>query len=201
MKNKKDQWSAIFLTKNRKRLKPAIFLTKNRKGLSVVIGYVLLISISIVMSIIVYQWLKTYVPKPALECAVGTSIFIKDVYYGCTDGFLNVTIKNNGKFSIDGYYIHVSNTTDLKALATIDISSKVMAGGNVSGNSVRFSETIENSLTPEDIGNTKTAVFNVSGYSTLYKLEIIPIRIQEYESKKRIVSCGNAKAGELLTCG
>jgi hypothetical protein len=188
MKNKKDQWSTIFLT-------------KNRKGLSVVIGYVLLISISIVMSIIVYQWLKTYVPKDVVACPEGTSIFIKDVYYDCTGNFLNVTIKNNGKFSINGYFIHVSNITDLEALATIDIASRITEGGNVSGSSVIFSLLTENLLTPEDTSNTRTTVFNVSGYGTLYKVEIIPTRIQEYEKKKRLVSCSNAKVRELLTCG
>jgi len=45
---------------------------KNKRGVSIVIGYVLLIAISIVISILVYQALKTYVPKEALECSDGT---------------------------------------------------------------------------------------------------------------------------------
>jgi FlaG/FlaF family flagellin (archaellin) len=174
---------------------------EDKRGISLVIGYVLLISISIIMSIIVYQWLKTYVPKDAIACPEGTSIFIKNTHYDCINNILNVTVKNNGKFSIDGYFIHASNVTDEEALAIIDISSRIMSGGNISGSSVRFSEVTENSLTPENSANTKTSVFNVSGYGTVYRIEIIPIRIQEADKKRRVVSCGSAKVEETLTCG
>ncbi len=152
------------------------------------------------MSILVYQWLKTYVPKDALKCPDGTSVFIKDYYYDCTGSNLTITIKNNGKFSVDGIFIHVSNSSDSNLAATIDISSKITLGGNVSGSSVRFSEEVENSLTPAEISNTRAVSFNVAGYGRLYKVEIMPIRMQEYENKKRIVSCGDAKIEEALTC-
>ena len=43
------------------------------------IGYILLISMTIMMSIIVYQWVKTYVPKDLPDCPDGTSVMIKEI--------------------------------------------------------------------------------------------------------------------------
>lgn len=175
---------------------------QDKRGLSAVIGYVLIIAISIVMSIVVYAWLKTYVPKDTTKCSEGTSIFIRDTAYTCTLGqeTLNITIKNNGKFSVNGYFIHVSNSSDLDSLATIDISSRIRVGGNISGNSIVFNQLIYNYLTPDEPTNVRTSSFNVSGYGQLYKVEIIPIRLQEEGTKKRIVSCGDSKVEETLAC-
>ncbi len=185
-------------SKNRKtgNFLPSIFRKKNRKGLSEVIGYILLISISIIMSVVVFQWLRTYVPKDSPKCAEGTSLFIKEILYDCTNSKLNVSVRNNGKFSINGYFIHVSNKAN-ETLATIDISSNITFGGNISGNSVVFSQLAENSLAPAGI---KTCSFNVANLGTLYRLEIIPIRIQEVDGRKRVVSCGDSKVEETLAC-
>jgi hypothetical protein len=136
----------------------------NKRALSIVVGYILLIAISIVMSVIVFQWLRTYVPKDVLKCSEGTSIFIKSISYDCTRNVLNVTIKNNGKFSVNGYFIHASNKTN-EELATIDLSPKIISGGNVSGSSITFSQD-RNSLTPDEPTNSKISIFNVTGYGT-----------------------------------
>jgi membrane-bound inhibitor of C-type lysozyme len=171
---------------------------KNKRGVSIVIGYVLLIAVSIVMSILVYQWLKTYVPADTLHCPDGTSAFIKDVSYNCAAKTLTITLQNNGKFSLAGFFIYVSTSSE--SLATIDLSSKLTSGGTISGNSVWYT-TSENSFSPEYPNNEKTSVFNVAAYgSTLKGLEIIPIRLQEEDNKKRIVSCSDAKIKEVLAC-
>ena len=181
-------------------LLPAI---QNKHGISIVIGYVLLIAISIVMSIIVYQWLKTYVPKEAIGCSEGTSVFIKEIYYDCTNSVLNITLKNNGKFSVYGYFIHVSNKSG-EEIPTIDISKNITKGGVISGNSITFSTGIENALintfTPEEPTNVKMSSFNVRGYGLLYKVEIIPTRMQEVNNKEKLVTCGNTKVEESLAC-
>jgi hypothetical protein len=177
---------------------------KNKKGLSVIIGYVLLMVISIVMSAIVYQWLKTYVPKDTAICSDGTSMFIQEVNYDCTGNILTVTVKNNGRFSIDGYFIHVSNKSEEK-IGTIDLAPRLITASSqdlleqVSGSEVRFT-SIANSLSPEDGSNTNVKSFNVSSYGTLYKIEIIPVRIQEVDNQKRIVGCSSAKSEESLVC-
>ena len=68
---------------------------KNRKGISVMIGYILLIAIAIVISVVVYQWLKTYIPTEPLKCSDGVSVFVEDYTYNCTTNQFNFTLKNN----------------------------------------------------------------------------------------------------------
>jgi len=179
-----------------------MLLRADKKALSIVIGYVLLIAISIVMSVIVYAWLKTYVPKDVTKCDEGTSIFLKNFIYNCTAGkeMLNITLKNNGKFSIDGYFIHASNVSNADSLAVIDLSGKILNGGIVSGNSVKFSQTIENALTPDLLTNEKMSSFNSTGYGRIYKIEIIPIRMQVIDNTKKVVSCSDVKIEQTLTC-
>jgi len=43
-------------------------MVRNKKAVSAIIGYVLLVTMGIVMSVIVYNYLKTYVPADALDC-------------------------------------------------------------------------------------------------------------------------------------
>jgi hypothetical protein len=174
-------------------------ISKNRKGVSMIIGYVLLIAVSIIMSVVVYQWIKTYVPTESIECSEGTSMFIQEIDYNCEKSILSLTLKNNGKFSINGLYIRASNISG-EELATIDISSRLLGGGFISGNSIIFSELEENYLTPDESSNVKSVSFNVSGLGQIYKIEITPIRLQVIEDKKYSVSCSDAIMGETLTC-
>ena len=177
---------------------------KNKKGLSIIIGYVLLMVISIVMSVIVYQWLKTYIPKDSATCQDGTSMFIKSANYNCTSNILVITVKNTGRFGIDGYFIRASNKSGEK-LATIDISSNLITASandkleQISGSEVRFTNYV-NSLSPEEATSTNSKSFDVSSYGIIYKIEIIPVRIQEVDKQKRTVGCGNAKSEETLIC-
>ncbi len=174
---------------------------RDKRAISVVIGYVLLIAISIVMSVLVYQWLRTYVPKEAIKCEEGTSVFLKDVSYDCAASKLTLTIKNNGKFDVDGFFIHISNKRG-EDLAAIDISKNIDNSkiGYLAGNEIKFSEIAENSLSPESSSNTGIFSFDTASYGTLYKVEIIPVRIEEIDNKKRLVSCSDAKVSEDLTC-
>ena len=173
-----------------------------KRGMSEVVGNVLLIAISIIMSVLVYAWLKTYVPTDVVKCDDGTSIFLKNFAYNCTTGkeILNVTLENNGKFSVDGYFIHASNNSDPDALAVIDLSGKILSGGVFSGSSVRFSDTIENWLTPSTPTNEKMSSFNVTGYGKITKIEIIPLRMQVVGNAKQVVSCSDVKIDQILAC-
>lgn len=168
----------------------------NKKGLSIVIGYILLVSISIAMSVIVFQWIKNYVPTEEVNCPEGTSMFVKSINYDCTNLILNMTIKNNGKFSINGFYIRATNVSN-QELATINLASNILAGGKLYEGSVDFVEEIENSCDP---GEEEFISFNIEEYNQIYKIEIVPTRIQVEEDKKLLVMCGDSEIRETLTC-
>ncbi len=169
---------------------------KNRKGLSIVISYVLLIAVSITVSILVYQFLKTYVPKDTVTCADGTSLLVNDI--SCSSSTLSVTVTNSGRFGINGYYIHVS-TSPSQQLAAIDLSGKIKSGGASYGGSVAFSNT-ENSLSP---GSTQVSTFDVTGMGmNFYTVEITPTRQEVIDNVKRFATCSDAKTTwkDTVTC-
>lgn len=170
----------------------------NKKAISPMIGYILLISAAVVMSVIVYAWLKTYIPRAALECPDTTSLFIKN--YTCEqNNELNLTIRNNGHFNVAGYFIRIANVSG-QELATVDLSQKLKSefGGITVGNSILVSESEPgNSLTPNE---EVTNVFDIFGVNDIYFVELTPIRRQQIESRERTVSCGHAKIKEEITC-
>ncbi|MFH1151556.1 MAG: fibrinogen-like YCDxxxxGGGW domain-containing protein [Nanoarchaeota archaeon] len=170
---------------------------KNKKGLSIMIGYVLLITGVIVMSTIVYQGLKTYVPKEVLDCPDGTSIFIKEI--NCIDNAgnftLDLTLKNNGRFNIAGYFIRATDNIN-QELAIVDLSKNIDRQAYQMDNMIRFDPYGDDVMTP---GDELTNTFNLDG--NIYSIEIIPTRFQEEEGKIRLASCGSAKVKEKVVCG
>src|SRR3989338_5986965 len=100
-------------------------LKKTKRGVSIMIGYILLITFVIAISVFVYQWLKTYVPKEGLACPDGVSIFVSD--YTFDNSELSLKIKNNGKFNIGGIYIYYSDDPN-KKIASKDLSKVLIEG-------------------------------------------------------------------------
>ena len=84
---------------------------KNKKAVSLMLSYVILISIAVIMSITVFAWLKLIANiEPVKSCDESTSIIIND--YVCKDNNTFIlTVKNNGRFSVDGFILTVGNTT------------------------------------------------------------------------------------------
>jgi len=75
------------------------------------IGYVLLIVIAISVSIMVYAYLKNYIWQDTEKCDEGVGLIIEDYNCDTTANILNITIKNQGTLSVDGFMIHGSNET------------------------------------------------------------------------------------------
>lgn len=158
------------------------------------VGYVLLIVGVIAMAGIVYVWLTSYIPRGTIECPDGVSLFIQESSCTLTNEVYNLklNIKNNGRFSVDGYYIRASTDSGRIDIATTDISNNKVGGGSISG-VVSFSE---GSLTPT---NSDTAEYNLESQN-IYLIEIIPIMYETQDGRNIIISCGNAKVREKITC-
>jgi flagellin-like protein len=167
----------------------------NKRGVSELIGYVLLIVFTIVLAAIVYQWLKTYVPKEDLACPSDVSVLVKD--YNCTGGELNLVLKNNGKFSFGGYLIYATNNPEAE-LATIDISKNITSGETpMQPTGIKLNGE-GNSFIPN---SEETHTFDISGVTPLvYSIEIVPMRWQEQGRKNRLVTCKESKMRKSLTC-
>jgi len=177
---------------------PGFFFAKNRRGVSIVVGYVLLVAFVIIMGSIVYQWIGSFVPREIMDCPEEVSIFVKDV--DCESRNLSLTLQNNGRFNIDGYFIRATNEPN-QTLATMDLSEffDEDAGdkGKLIENKIVFGLLQEeNSFKPNS--EPVTHVFNLD--SLIYSIEVIPIRYQLENNKKRFVSCGNSKIRENVEC-
>jgi hypothetical protein len=88
-------------------------IKRSKKGVSEMVGYVLLIAIGLGLAIGFYVWVSNYAefnPKD-VDCEDGTSLIIES--YTCTDLGANpgiqLTMKNNGLFNIDGFIFPVGN--------------------------------------------------------------------------------------------
>ena len=178
---------------------------RNKKGISVMIGYILLISMAIMMSIIVYNWVKTYVPQDSIECDDGVSVFIQGYNYECDKDTLNLNLKNNGRFNIAGYFIHVT-TSETQELAVTDLSQFNSVSAKKGAGSVSYSRDSN----PIGAGDTFSDSFNFASLSgcsdsdtgkCIYSVEIIPLRQEKIKNKNRAVSCTDARIQEPIQCG
>jgi hypothetical protein len=167
-------------------------IKSNKKGLSVMIGYVLLIVFAIITSAVVYTWIKSYVPTEELKCPDGSSILITDYSY---DGsILELSIKNNGKFSLGGFFIHATNASD-QEVATIDLSPNVTSGGQFSLSAVLFqSMDKDNPFSPNE---AKTITFELT--QEIDSIQLVPIRFQKENKKTRLVSCSEGRTREVIS--
>lgn len=83
----------------------------NKKAVSIIVGYVLLVTITLSLSIAVYSFLRFQASGfigDEEECPEGVSLIIED--YGClSQQGLNITLQNKGLFSIDGFVLRVND--------------------------------------------------------------------------------------------
>ncbi len=174
-------------------------IKKNKLGVSVMIGYVLLISMAVIMGGVLYYWMKSYVPQDQLECQDGTSLIVKS--YSCAGNSLNLTLLNNGRFNLGGYYIYASNdSSQNQSLATINLYNNILqsADGFKNFGSIIFNKDNNNSFPP---GVQTTHQYNLAGVGRVYFVEISPARYEDYKGKARFASCGNQyKIKEKIVC-
>jgi hypothetical protein len=191
----------LLQAKNHKKNRKGQFFRKNRKGVSIMVGYVLLVVFAIILSVIVYQWIKTYVPSDPLQCPDnGVSVSIKAVSYDCGANTLYLLIKNNGRFNILGYFAHAANVSG-QEVATIELSQyfqENVSDGEKFGNSIALiSAEQQNIFKP---GDEKVAIFNLIP-TIMTSIQITPTRLQEVNNKNRFISCGNEKVEQEIYCG
>lgn len=87
-------------------------LWRDKRGVSILIGYVLLIVIGLSLSTIVYVWLKGSIGLEEVKCPENVEVVLRDVR--CFEDSesvkgINVTLENRGLRSIDGFVLRVNN--------------------------------------------------------------------------------------------
>ena len=109
---------------------------------------------------------------------------------------MNLTLKNNGRFDVDGYFIRATTEPEQET-ATLDIVDAVQYPnpGYVSFGGGLLKPGRESGLQAVDM--TKVIANGVP--QTIHSIEIIPAKVQIDEKKvERIVSCDDGKIKEEL---
>ncbi len=138
----------------------------NKKGVSILIGYVLLIVIAISLSMLVYSWLRGQVPKESEECPDGISLILENYECNSSEKTIELTLKNRGRFDLSGFILKGSKETE--GLATCNIYT-----------AERY--TAERVVFPDNVlrpGEKHTQEFNYENCIKVEKIEIIPIYSQ-----------------------
>jgi hypothetical protein len=172
-----------------------LLLVKSKKGVSIFVGYVILIAFIVFLAAIVYQWMQAYVPIEELTCPDSVSLLMED--YECEENQLILDLRNNGKFNLGGYFIYATQSPNVTT-ATKDISiytdylsqlypTGVKLGGNSSANSLKP-------------GERETESFNLTEVGMIYSVDIIPIRWLKDGNIIKLSSCKDALIRERIFC-
>jgi len=87
-------------------------LKSDKRGISIMIGYVILIGMAVGLTIMVYQWLIHYVPSGdsyTAKCSEEISISIANLRCDSESMNLRFKIKNTGTFPVDHFSVKVSD--------------------------------------------------------------------------------------------
>jgi len=177
----------------------------NKKALSEVVGYVLLITMGIFIATIVGAWLKLQVPTSDTgnTCPEETSLVILE--YNCTlsgtDKKLNLTIKNKGFFTIDGFTIKYSYAPDGK-IGLFNLGDKTNALDSIWGKKLIPEENYNYEYLIGNDGN----VYNEGSWQSslsdnerkIYLIEIQPFTI--YNGEKNFCPKVSYKSIDKINC-
>lgn len=142
------------------------------------ISYVILIAIAIGLSIAVYIWLKDYANvSPKIDCKDGTSLRLEN--YANTSSAVELTVKNNGNFNIDGLILTVGNNTK-----RMPIELLLPIGGGTESTLGHYDFS-----TPLKPGETNEASF-LKDFD--YNIKIIQIQPYIRDEKGEIIVCEKA---------
>ena len=158
-------------------------LHSNKKAVSELVGYVLLIAIAISISIMVYSFLRVYVPKEKIECNEDINLIIQD--YGCSvqNKKLNITLENKGLFKVDAVYLRFGNSSQ-KVKQQINKDNFLLYNtDNILG------------LNPGEI-SFSTYTTDIITSSGQYELELQPVIIKD----KQLIVCEKAILFQQIQC-
>lgn len=157
-------------------------LRKNKKALSEIVGYTILIVIALSLSVMVYSFLKLYVPKETAECNQEINLIIQRYSCMADSDELNITISNSGLFKVNAAYLRFGKLSG--ALTQINKEDFLLYGENGT-----------EGLNPQESYSYHFSEI-VTEPGEQYRLELQPVVIQN----KKLVACENAIVTETIQC-
>jgi len=88
-------------------------LIRDKRGVSIIIGYVLLVVVAIALAVIVFSWLRGQVDDgDEAECPEGVSLIVKNIECDIDGRELSFTLQNKGLFNLNGSIVRVNDRVD-----------------------------------------------------------------------------------------
>ncbi len=173
--------------KNKKSQK---LLFRNKKAVSLMVSYVLLVSIAIIVATGVFVWLRTMSNiNPSTDCKEGTSLILEN--YLCTfgiDGGIDLYLKNNGYFNIDGVILSAGNDTGIFPVVYLMPEFAVGFENNIKGHYF-FNKTLgPGEITSGNFSNIDGQDMEIVDFNNIRIIQIQPFII---ENTGKVV-CQNA---------
>ena len=166
-------------------------MSKNKRGLSAIVGYVLLISMTLALSVMVYNWLKFYVAEDEIEeCPENVQVIIngyecfsRSAGLGATEdrpANLTIQLKNKGLFTVDGYTIRIHDREGAEfGIHVLNNTGKALLPGEEYTETYVFDDSVE----PEVVRKLQTVtIVEVQPFMT----EDDKVACQSYISQKTI---------------
>jgi len=154
---------------------------QDKRAISEIVSYAILIIIAVSLSIMVYSFLKLYIPKDKVTCEEDLKLIFQD--YTCQNNLLNLTITNKGLFKADAAYLRMGNASGKQQ---INKNNFLLYGLN---NSL--------GLNP---GDSFSSTYNIAEFLAYgvsdYSLELQPAIIRN----KQIIVCENAIITQAIQC-
>ena len=156
-------------------------LLNNKKALSEIVGYSILIVIAITLSIMVYAFLKSYIPGGAVSCEEDLNLIVQN--YSCQGNNLDIGLLNKGLFKVDGVYIRFGEPSKSK-------------GKPINEDDILLynPDTNDPGLNPGKSYFTTYSIDRTA--STQYELELEPAIIRN----KKLVFCSNSIITQPIKC-
>ena len=165
---------------------------KNKKGISEIISYVLLIVIAVGLSVLVFSFLKLYIPKfQTPECPQDVSLIVSEVVCKTNPADsskmqLTITLVNKGLFNVTDVYIRLGK--ERREVLSLVNDGKINSGVHLASPLAPGAKTLQRDYDVSSI---------VSPDTSIYTLEIEPA----IENKKgELALCDNAVITQKITC-
>ncbi len=179
-------------------------MLKQKKAVSLMVSYVLLIVIGISLAILVYYWILPQINLEEMpKCPDNVALIIMDYSCDLSTDEITLTLKNQGRFDIDGFFIRGTDSANEEAIPATGLSDPDNA--EIIDGSYYFGFPKISPLEPNG-QETKTfsyfPVIETAPITELKRIQIEPFRIQNSSKtgKPRIALCDTATITQNVNC-
>ena len=176
-------------------------LSRNKKAISEMVSYVLLVVIAVGLAVIVYGYLKYYVPNANVPvCPYEVNLIIQDISCKTSPSKeISISLTNKGLFTVHAFYFRIGNATRAKtAINDGKKNTNYLPGFYFNLNSIEKGMLTGESTTKVYQSSTYPISFIAPGE---YNIEIQPaVFVASSAGKKSLAICKESIISQTMSC-